>query len=178
MKKLFGVGKVTAARLHALGVDTCGDLRAWGQAELVAEFGSFGASLYRLCRGEDTRAVKPDRVRKSLSVETTYVEDLPDMEACLVALPALVADFERRFARLDGTQAVAKVFVKVKFADFSQTTVERSATAPDAGLWPALLGEAHARRGQAVRLLGIGVRFAERQEGDAQLALFAEADGE
>ena len=178
VKKLFGVGKVTAARLQALGVETCGDLRAWKQADLLAEFGSFGASLYRLCRGEDDRAVKPDRVRKSLSVETTYVEDLPDLPACLAALPALVADFERRFARLDGTQAVAKAFVKVKFADFTQTTLERSAAAPDAALWPTLLAEAHARGDRPVRLLGIGVRFADAQAEDLQLALFSAAAAE
>ena len=49
VKKIFGVGKVTAARLNRLGVNTCGDLRAWSVADLTHEFGSFGASLHHLC---------------------------------------------------------------------------------------------------------------------------------
>jgi len=76
VKKIFGVGKVTARKLAALGVETCGDLRAWSLADLTHAFGSFGVSLHRLCRGVDTRRVVPDRVRKSLSVETTFDVDL------------------------------------------------------------------------------------------------------
>ena len=171
--RIFGVGKVTAQRLHRLGARTCGDLRAWAQADLVAEFGRFGAALYRLCRGIDERPVNPARVRKSLSVETTFSTDLAGLDDCLAALPALVADFQRRFARLDAPAPVAKAFVKVKFADFTQTTLERSVTAPDPALWPVLLAEAHARGARAVRLLGIGVRFAEGQLEEGQLALFA-----
>ena len=178
VKKLFGVGKVTAARLQALGVDTCGDLRAWGQAALVAEFGSFGASLYRLCRGVDNRPVSPDRARKSLSVETTYTEDLPDLDACLDALPPLVEDFTRRYERARDAGAVCKAFVKVKFADFSQTTVERAADEPSPALWRTLLAEGHARKALPVRLIGIGVRYAEARDDGAQLALFdAESTG-
>ncbi len=173
--KIFGVGKVTAQRMHRLGAHTCGDLRAWTQAELVAEFGRFGASLHRLCRGVDERPVAPDRVRKSLSVETTYTDDLPDLAACRAALPALAEDFGRRFARLQDAAAVNKAFVKVKFADFSQTTVERAADAPSLALWLNLLDEGHARRARPVRLLGIGVRFAEETDVAGQLALFDEA---
>jgi DNA polymerase-4 len=175
VKKLFGVGKVTAAKLARLGVDTCGDLRSWALADLAREFGSFGAALYRLCRGIDNRPVCPDRIRKSLSVETTYVKDLPDLLACHAALPALVDEFSRRFERARDTRPVHKAVVKIKFADFSQTTVECVATAPDAAVWSALLDEGHARRGLPVRLLGVGVRFAEAQRtvhDSGQIALF------
>ena len=176
VKKIFGVGKVTAAKLRRKGVETCADLRAWSLAELTQAFGSFGASLYRLCRGVDDRPVKPDRIRKSLSVETTYASDLADLAACQAALPALIAEFRVRFERARETRPVHKAVVKVKFADFTQTTAECVAAMPDDAVWGALLDEAHARRGRPVRLLGVGVRFVEDEDGvggqEAQMPLF------
>ncbi len=175
VKKLFGVGKVTAAKLRRLGVDTCGDLRAWSMAELTREFGSFGASLHRLCRGIDERPVCPDRIRKSLSVETTYVTDLADLGACRAALAELIGEFRQRFERAREARPVHKAVVKVKFADFSQTTAECLSSAPEEAVWLALLDEAWARRRRPVRLLGVGVRFAEEEApgaGGAQIPLF------
>ena len=170
VKKIFGVGKVTAAKLNRLGVHTCGDLRAWSVADLTHAFGSFGASLYRLCRGIDERPVQPDRVRKSLSVETTYTPDLRDLDA----LRALLEDFHRRFERARDRPPVHKAFVKVRFADFSRTTAECVASAPDEAVWLALLDEAHARKPLPVRLLGVGVRFVEgvATPAPAQISLF------
>ena len=177
VKKIFGVGKVTAAKLNRLGVNTCADLRAWSVADLTREFGSFGASLHHLCRGIDERPVQPDRVRKSLSVETTYTPDLHDLEACRVALRALLEDFHRRFERARDRPPVHKAFVKVRFADFSRTTAECVSTAPDEAVWLRLLAEAHGRKPLPVRLLGVGVRFAE-DDGEvapAQIPLFDSA---
>lgn len=177
VKKIFGVGKVTAGKLNRLGVNTCGDLRAWSVADLTREFGSFGASLHRLCRGIDERPVQPDRVRKSLSVETTYTPDLHDLDACRVALRALLEDFHRRFERARDRPPVHKAFVKVRFADFSRTTAECVSTAPDEAVWLRLLAEAHGRKPLPVRLLGVGVRFAEDEGGaaPAQISLFDSA---
>ncbi|MDR2091945.1 MAG: DNA polymerase IV [Azoarcus sp.] len=174
--KIFGVGKVTAARLQKHGVRTCGDLRAWDLARLVDEFGRFGTMLHQLCRGIDERPVRPDRIRKSLSVETTYARDLPDLAACHAGLPALIAEFRRRFARLPAPRPVHQAMVKVKFADFTRTTAECVSTAPDETVWAALLDEAWARRERPVRLLGVGVRFvetdADERTGNVQRDLF------
>ncbi|MDR0563939.1 MAG: DNA polymerase IV [Azoarcus sp.] len=174
--KIFGVGKVTAARLQKQGVQTCGDLRAWALPRLVGEFGRFGATLYQLCRGIDERQVKPDRIRKSLSVETTYAHDLPNLAACHAELPALMEEFWRRFAKLPAARPVHNAVVKVKFANFEQTTAECVCTSPNETVWGRLLDEAYARQGKAVRLLGVGVRFAEAEanggEGEGQADLF------
>ena len=176
VRKLFGVGRVTADRLHKLEIETCADLRHWRLVDLVREFGSFGESLFRLCRGVDSRPVAPGRARKSLSVETTYRRDLADLAACLEALPALVGEFERRMQRVRDAGPVHKAFVKIRFADFSQTTVECVDAAPQAQTWIGLLEAGYLRRALPVRLLGVGVRFAPAEGGEAQLALFAEAD--
>ncbi|CAI06660.1 DNA polymerase IV [Aromatoleum aromaticum] len=173
VKKIFGVGKVTADHLLQLGVETCGDLRGWSLADLTREFGSFGAKLHRLCRGIDERPVAPDRERKSLSVETTYNRDLPDLQSCLDALPALVEQFSRRMARLHDGETVHKVFVKVRFSDFTRTTVECVNPRPGPETWIKLLTEGYRRRALPVRLLGVGVRFAAPAAPDLQLSLFA-----
>jgi DNA polymerase-4 len=178
VSKIFGVGKVTAGKLNKLGVNSCGDLRAWDIARLTAEFGRFGASLYRLCRGIDDRPVRPNRIRKSLSVETTYAQDLPDLDACHAMLPALIEEFWRRYQRLSEPRPIHNAVVKVKFADFTQTTAECVHASPDETAWQTLLDEAYARHGKAVRLLGVGIRFVEEEgqadrTGDsAQLDLF------
>ncbi len=181
VRKILGVGKVTAARLASLGVETCGDLRSWSQAELVRHFGRFGQRLYRLCRGIDDRPVEPNRISKSLSIETTYSTDLADLAACRAALRELIAEFQPRLQRARTMRPVHKAAVKVRFSDFSRTTAECVSSQPDEAIWLALLDEAHARRRLPVRLLGVGVRFAESEGaagGDAgvQIELFG-SDG-
>lgn len=173
--RIFGVGRVTAARMNKLGLQTCGDLQQWTLIRLVEAFGNFGPRLYELCRGQDTRAVKPERTRKSLSVEHTYEKDLADAQACLERLPALLDELESRLAKLEH-RSLAKCFVKVKFSDFTTTTLERTGTRPGLATYQRLMSEALARSNLPVRLLGVGVRFEEPLSGpDSQLSLFPSA---
>ncbi|GAB3625602.1 DNA polymerase IV [Pandoraea terrae] len=161
VERLFGVGKVTAERLRALGVDTCGDLRTHALADLCDRFGVFGQRLYERCRGIDTREVCPDRERKSISVETTYTRDLKTLADCEAALQPLLRQLDERIvrARRGEPLTIAKVFVKIRFADFSRTTAEAGALGVDPEQCRQLLGEAVARRRRPVRLLGVGVRL-------------------
>ncbi len=166
VKKLFGVGKVTAARMNNMGIQTCGDLRRLSEAELTAAFGRFGHRLYALCRGIDPRPVRSERVRKSLSVETTFEQDLPDVGACLSALPLL---YERMLQRLQPSQSkyrVSKAFVKLRFNSFVSTTVERVCDdgLPDLTVYELLMREGWQRHARPVRLLGVGVRLAPREQ--------------
>jgi DNA polymerase-4 len=156
--KIPGVGKVTAAQLNRAGVVTCGDLRTWELARLVQEFGRFGARLYELARGVDTREVTPERERKSISVEETFDRDLPDLAAVLAQLPPLLERLTRRIERA-GEPPFRGLSVKIKFADFTQTTVEHVATRIELDALIALTVTGHARGNKAVRLLGVGVRL-------------------
>ncbi|MEN9868908.1 MAG: hypothetical protein RL748_4498, partial [Pseudomonadota bacterium] len=97
--KLFGVGKVTAAKLKQLGVQNCLELREWSIPKLQMHFGKFGSSLYYLCRGIDKRAVDTSQERKSISVEETYTPDLADLDACLAHIPELLQSLHGRIAR-------------------------------------------------------------------------------
>jgi DNA polymerase-4 len=171
--KLFGVGAVTAQKLRKLGVKTCADLRNWSVLELQQQFGKFGERLYELCHGIDTREVSPTRERKSVSVEETYVTDLPDLAACHTQLPDLMMQLQARIERAEVAKGIRKLFVKIRFANFEKTTAECLSASLDAAMLATLLEKAHARGQRPVRLLGVGVRLDEAMEQDgSQLGLF------
>ncbi|MEX2469421.1 MAG: DNA polymerase IV [Pseudohongiellaceae bacterium] len=160
--KLHGVGKVTAARMKRMGIERCADLRAIPESDLRQHFGSFGERLRQLANGIDERPVMTDRIRKSVSVENTYANDLPDLAACLEALPGLGEQLQRRLDSVDEHYLVQKQFVKIKFHDFNQTTVEMIASEPSMENFRTLCEQGYQRRKIPVRLLGVGVRVLPR----------------
>jgi len=172
VNRLYGVGKVTASKLQRLGIQTAGDLRERDLLELTRLFGRFGEQLWQFSRGIDERPLETASKRQSLSVETTFAKDLPDIESCLAELPALLAELERRLQKL-GEYRMDKPFVKVKFCDFNQTTLEQSGARADLAGFAALLKRAYARAAKPVRLLGIGVKLREIGGAGEQLLLFA-----
>jgi DNA polymerase-4 len=175
VKRIFGVGKVTNEKLRRLGIETCGDLQQRPLLELVDKFGVFGKRLHDLSFGRDNREVNANSRRKSLSVERTYSDDLADQVACLQKLPDLLLELRSRLRRVDSDYLVTKQLIKMKFSDFTSTTVERQVVK---GLpiesFEDLCLQAWERGGRSVRLLGLGVRFIDtRDEGRAvQLDLF------
>lgn len=175
VKRIFGVGKVTETKMLALGISTCADLQNWTEARLSEHFGSFGQRLFQLSRGEDDRQVKPNRLRKSLSVEHTYASDIEGVGECCACIPELFRELEARLLKLNTDFFVAKCFVKVKFSDFSSTTLERTGAPVSEESFLGLLKEALDRKGMPVRLLGVGVRFIDRDLNNVrQLDLFGD----
>jgi DNA polymerase-4 len=84
----------------------------------------------------------------------------------------LVEELDTELSQKAADRAVTKIFVKLKFHDFTRTTVERAGLTPTLDAFRDLLREGFARTGKSVRLLGAGVRFASADERDeAQLAL-------
>ncbi|GAA0786900.1 DNA polymerase IV [Marinobacterium sediminicola] len=174
VKKIPGVGPRTQEKLMGLGVGTCAELQSVSLMELQNHFGRFGERLWQLARGEDSREVRTHRERKSVSVEHTFSQDLPDLASCLDQLDPLLEDLERRYERHRDARQVLGVVVKVKFSDFTQTTAECRAEQPHKGLYASLIEEAWYRGARPVRLLGVGYRLGPR-EGEAeaeQLPLF------
>lgn len=166
VERISGVGRVTAEKMHRLEIHTCGDLRRYSQFELSEAFGSFGPRLHELCRGVDDRPVRTSRRRKSLSVEHTFAHDLNSLEDCLAQVPELLAKLSKRLLGLDDDYLVVKAFVKVKFDDFTSTTLERAGMQADVQDYQQLLEEAFGRSDRPVRLLGLGVRFVDLKSGD------------
>ncbi|WP_086478897.1 DNA polymerase IV [Oceanospirillum sanctuarii] len=121
--RIHGVGKVTEEKLKRLGIETCADLQQKTVKQLTEWFGKFGLTLYQRARGEDYREVVTERVRKSVSVERTYSENITRQDDLDQALDRLLPVLARRYQGYEDRQ-IRSVFAKVRFADFSSTTVE------------------------------------------------------
>ncbi len=122
--KFHGVGPKTAAKMHALGIETGADLRGQTLTFLRNHFGKSGSWYYEIARGRDDRAVQPDRERKSSGSETTFPEDLTDparIEAGVIAMADEVWGWCEKANSRGRT-----VTVKVKWANFQLSTRSRS----------------------------------------------------
>jgi DNA polymerase IV len=171
VRKIWGIGEKTERKLEELGVKTCGQLQRFSRPELVEFFGKFGLDLYELGRGIDHRPVEPDRPRKSLSTEETFAADLTTVDQCEEKLEEIFQELMADLAQKESTREIRKIFVKLKFNDFTRTTAERAGLAPTLADFHSLLAEAFARTGKPVRLIGLGVRFSETTPADAQMDL-------
>ena len=122
--RFYGVGPVTAKRMHALGILTGAELKAQTLAFLQSHFGSSGGWYYDIARGIDHRPVRTDRERKSSGSETTFAEDLTDPERIEAGVAAMAADV-CGWCERTGSRG-RTVTVKIKWADFQQATRSRS----------------------------------------------------
>ncbi len=170
--RLWGVGRKMREKLAALAVATCGDLQQIERIELVRRFGKWGGELWQLCRGIDERPVTPDRIRKSLSSETTFAENISVLPALIPPMRGMIAGLAEDLASKHADRVIRSLVVKLKFADFQRTTAERAWHTLDHAVFEVLLAEAWKRgHSRAVRLLGVGVRFEDPKE-DAQMEFF------
>jgi len=176
VEKFHGIGPATAAKMNGLGIAYGRDLRERSLEFLCAQFGKSGKFYYGIARGEDPRAVEPDRVRKSLGAETTVAADLWTETEMRAALDPLLAKVWSACAKENLTGRT--VTLKVKFADFHQITRCRSLAA---GVRSPLLLEQTALEllravlpvTQGVRLLGATVANFEGEERQGVLVLGA-----
>jgi DNA polymerase-4 len=172
VRKIWGIGPATEKRIHEMGISTCGELQRFSRIELQQLFARFGIELYDLARGIDTRSVEPDRPRKSLSTEETFSSDLESLPQCAEQVGQLFEELMAELAQKEPKRAVTKIFLKLKFNDFTRTTVERAGLGVSLESFQALLNEGYVRSNKPVRLIGLGVRFAEDADRvDAQLSL-------
>lgn len=171
VRKIWGVGPKSGARLAEHQIETCADLQARDKTWLAQEFGSFGLELYDLCRGIDERPVQANRIRKSLSNERTFSHNRESLEACHDSLVRQHEELMEDLRQSAPDRRIAKLLVKLKFSDFRRTTAEMPGSQPDLKKYHQLLKEAWGRSGEPVRLLGLGVRFAESENNLEQLEL-------
>ena len=128
VEKFFGVGKVTAAKMKGLGLNTGADLKKLPEAELVKHFGKVGRFYYSIVRGIDNRPVEPFRETKSIGAEDTFAEDLTSLEQMNEELEKIAVLVEERIRRrnLKGRT----ITLKIKYHDFKIVTRSRSFTKP------------------------------------------------
>jgi len=158
--RLWGVGAKGQKRLHALGIQTIGQLAELPENVVVGHFGESGRHLWRLAHGHDDRAVVPDRDAKSLSTETTFHQDIADRQVLRTWLLNLLEHLASRL-RQECLHA-RTIELKIRSSDFHTWT--RAQTLPEATnltevLWrfaAELFERSLSPEMMPVRLLGVG----------------------
>jgi DNA polymerase-4 len=124
VERFFGIGKVTAQKMHQLGIHTGADLKKWDLVSLVRNFGKAGVFFYDIVRGVDERPVESDQERKSVGTELTYEKDLASQFEIIAELYRLEKELIERLANAGTTGRT--ITLKIKFSDFRQITRSRT----------------------------------------------------
>lgn len=159
VRVIWGIGPVTARKLADMGVTTVDDLAQLSDRELAARFGDHGAAMAQRARGIDCRSVVTEHERKSVSRETTFIQDLRELEALKKELWKLSQSVARRLERAG--VAAGTITIKLRYDDFETLTRQMSLDVPtddDVRIYRAalvLLKQAWECK-RPVRLLGVG----------------------
>ena len=127
IEKFYGIGKVTANKMHELHIFKGLHLKEKSLEELIRLFGKSGNYYYNVVRGIHHSEVKPHRIQKSVGVEETFWENLVDEEAVFKQLEIISADLESRLSKKDIKGKT--LTLKIKYKDF--TVFTRSNTQED-----------------------------------------------
>ena len=173
--RLPGVGPSLADRLKVDGFFTVGDVQRRSIQEMTLRYGNTGEHLANLARGQDRRHVNIDRESKSISAETTFLDDMGDVAELRRRLWPLC---ERVADRLKASGLSGRVVtLKLKTARFKLLTRRQTIAKPTQlaevifrTAEPLLKGEA---TGPKFRLIGVGVEDFDGAAGDATPDLFA-----
>lgn len=165
VRKIPGIGPKTAERLATKGIVLCKDVYAYSLIELVGLYGRTGAVLYQRSRGQDARPLVTERVRKSISVEHTFSQDLYLSDELDRAADSLWAEFVLRTEKANIDRRSLSPFVKIKFNNFSQVTMSDHFMSADLTAFRQLLKKARLRHDSnedwGIRLIGLGGRCPE-----------------
>ena len=126
--RFHGVGPATEAKMKRLGIHTGSDLKAQTLEFLQQYFGKAGDYYHAIARGQDDRRVVPDRPRKSVGSETTFIEDLGKPAEIEDGIRSVLEDVWSYCERTGvGGRTVT---VKIKYADFQIVTRSRTLAEP------------------------------------------------
>jgi DNA polymerase-4 len=168
------VGKVTAKKMHANGIFTGYDLKQHSEISLVRLFGKMGHELYLNARAIDRREVEPDRITKSISNETTFLQDRDNRILLTVELYHLAKEV---FGRMQEEGFFGKtITIKIKYADFKIITRSRTLPHKITAFRPMWIVAREMMKqidlsGQPVRLIGFGVGNASDEPDGKQVQL-------
>jgi DNA polymerase-4 len=120
IEAFWGVGKVTAQKMHALGIHKGKDLQKCTLEMLIRLFGKAGHIYHDFARGIDLRPVEPERIRKSVGCEHTLEKDITQQSSVIIELYHVATELVERLAR-NGFSGNT-LTLKIKFYDFKQIT--------------------------------------------------------
>ena len=180
VEKFFGIGKVTAEKMHKLGIHNGADLKKWDLPSLIRNFGKAGKFYYDIARGIDDRPVETESERKSVGTELTYEKDLTTQFGIIAELYKVERELMHRLEQAGTTGRT--VTLKVKFADFRQITRSRTLRNYIRDFETLHKAVTEIRKsldlpGNKIRLLGVSVSNLESDDDeDRQLHLFDEGE--
>ena len=120
IEKFYGIGKVTANRMHEMHIFKGADLKKKSLEELIRHFGKSGNYYYNVVRGIHKSEVKPHRIQKSVAVEETFWENLLDEDSVFKQLQLISEELETRLAKKEIKGK--SLTLKIKYKDFTQYT--------------------------------------------------------
>lgn len=179
IRKIWGVGKKTAARMEELGFRTVDDVARRDRQELVRLFGaSFGEHLHRLSHGVDDRAVVGDGKRKSIGSETTLSYDISGRRAVERVLrercEAVARELREKELRAGGVRV--KLRYSATFSLQTRQAVVRDGYDDSGTLFAVACDLLDALElDEPIRLVGVAAFDLLRREDVQQLSLFAPA---
>jgi DNA polymerase-4 len=124
--KFYGIGKVTAAKMHSLGIFIGADLKRKTVSELNILFGKLGIHYYQIVRGIQNSSVKPNRIQKSIAAERTFNTNISSEVFMLERLHGIAIELEKRM--LNSKTKGKTVTLKIKYSDFTQQTRSKTVT--------------------------------------------------
>lgn len=120
IESFWGVGPVTAKKMHLLGIHNGEQLRVRSLEMLTREFGKVGAVYYDFARGIDLRPVEAVRVRKSIGCEHTLERDINKRSSVIIELYHVAVELAGRLEHKNFRGNT--LTLKIKFHDFNQIT--------------------------------------------------------
>ncbi|MGH9860301.1 MAG: DNA polymerase Y family protein, partial [Candidatus Acidiferrales bacterium] len=174
VRKIPGIGEVTEAALHRLGIETVGQLAAVPQQKLEEVFGMWGAALWRKARGHDAYEFLVDAVPKSISNNHTFGEDTSDPEELGAMLSFLSQKATKRMR--DAALRARTLTLTIRYAGFETHTHAHTLaehTDLDSMIHATFrrLFEQHWNRRRKVRLLGVSLSSFTGASAPEQLSL-------
>lgn len=162
IEDFFGVGKVTAKKMHDLGIKTGKELLEISQEQLIQHFGKAGKSYYHYARGIDHRPVDPFQPQKSLGIEETFFDDLTLKEAIIEELEIVAKELISRSMQ---SQFLGRnCTLKIRYKDFTQISRSQTVHFPLGDnlneLWQvalSLLNQIDIAPEKGVRLMGLSI---------------------
>lgn len=166
LKSIPGIGKVNFKKCTSLRMKTCKDMYRLSRDELINIFGSYGKTLFDLIRGIDNREIETNKIRKSISVEDTFIDDLVDINSCQNHIKILYKKLiDRCKASSIRSSDVKEIFIKIKFNNFETITRQKRCSNINLNQFYDLFDKNIIEMRKPIRLLGIG--FNLKIQGDS-----------
>ena len=175
---IWGVGKVTQNTLEHDGIRTFADLQHSELKDLVDKYQNMGGHLWHLCRGLDDRSINPQTKIKSISKETTFNEDISDIEKLDGYVWRLAEEVSEKAKKQKKSGHVVTLKVKTKnFKSMTRRITQREPTQ----IAERIYGQARRMLNEVInqapfRLIGVGISNLDNSDNADQFNDLLKAD--